>query len=117
MDITQPDVAGVGGLSEARHLPRMAALWGAMPTWHVWNSPLVQVATLHLLANQAPWRGLSNYAVPPPLEVTTMPNPMREALVPDAPVIGRDGTLALPAEHGLGVNVDVNALQKFALEV
>ena len=116
VDITQPDVAGVGGLSEARLLARMAALWGALPTWHVWNSPLVQVATLHLLANQAPWRGLSTATAAPPLEVTTMPNPMSEALVPDAPVIGRDGTFAVPAEHGLGVNVDVDALQKFALE-
>src|SRR5919199_1739266 len=56
VDITQPDVAGVGGLSEARHLARLAELWGAMPTFHVWSAPLIQVATLHLLANQASWR-------------------------------------------------------------
>jgi D-galactarolactone cycloisomerase len=117
VDITQPDVAGVGGLSEARLLAPMAAVWGAMPTWHVWNSPLVQVATLHLLANQAPWRGLSTDPTAPPLEVTTMPNPMRQALVPDAPVIGTDGTTAVPVGPGLGVEVDVDALQTFALEV
>ena len=57
VDITQPDVAGVGGITEGRYLAQIAALWGAMPTWHVWNAPLIQVATLHMLANQAPWRG------------------------------------------------------------
>jgi D-galactarolactone cycloisomerase len=117
VDITQPDVAGVGGMSEARHLARMAAVWGAMPTWHVWNSPLIQVATLHLLANQAPWRRLSTGAEPAPLEVTTMPNPMRQALVPDAPRIEADGAIRVPTGAGLGVEVDVEALRAFALEV
>jgi D-galactarolactone cycloisomerase len=88
-----------------------------MPTWHVWNAPLIQVATLHLLTNQAPWRGLSTDPHPPPLEITTMPNPMRQALVPDAPGIDTDGTIGLPDGPGLGVEVDLNALHTFALEV
>jgi D-galactarolactone cycloisomerase len=117
VDITQPDVAGVGGISEARHLARMAAVWGAMPTWHVWNSPLIQVATLHLLGNQPPWRRLSTGAEAAPLEITTMPNPMRQALVPDAPRIERDGAIRVPTGAGLGVDVDVQALRAFALEV
>ncbi|MGI9148847.1 MAG: mandelate racemase/muconate lactonizing enzyme family protein [Chloroflexota bacterium] len=117
VDITQPDVAGVGGVSEARILARMAAAWGALPTFHVWNSPLVQVATLHMLANQAPWRGLSMDAEAAPLEVTTMPNDMRQALVPNAPSIDSDGTIGLPEGTGLGVDVDLDALHTFALEV
>lgn len=117
LDITQPDVAGVGGLSEARFLARLGSLWGAMPTWHVWNAPLVQVATLQMLANQAPWRGLSTGAQAPPLEVTTMPNDMRQALVPDAPTVGADGTIAVPGGPGLGVEVALDALHAFAMEV
>ncbi|MBV9174121.1 MAG: mandelate racemase/muconate lactonizing enzyme family protein [Chloroflexi bacterium] len=117
VDITQPDVSGVGGISVARHLARMAAAWGATPTFHVWNSPLVQAATLHLLANQAPWRGLSTDPQAPPLEVTTMPNPMREALVPDAPRIQSDGLVEVPAAPGLGVSVDMDAVREYGLEV
>lgn len=117
VDITQPDVAGVGGITEARHLARLAALWGAMPTWHVWNSPLVQVATLHLLANQPPWRGLSMGPQLAPLEVTTMPNPMRQALLPNAPRIAADGTFSVPSAPGLGVEVDPDALRAYGLEV
>jgi D-galactarolactone cycloisomerase len=115
-DISQPDVSGVGGITEARLLPRMAALWGALPTWHVWDAPLIQVTTLHLLANQAPWRGLSTDAQAPPLEVTSMPNPMRQPLVPNAPTVGADGTLRLPDGPGLGVDVDLAALRTFALQ-
>jgi D-galactarolactone cycloisomerase len=117
IDIAQPDVANVGGISEARHLPRLAALWGVMPTFHVWNSPLVQVATLHLLANQEPWRPLSTDPRAAPLEVTTMPNPMREALLVGAPTVGRDGALPLPDGPGLGGDVALDALRAYALEV
>jgi L-alanine-DL-glutamate epimerase-like enolase superfamily enzyme len=46
-----------------------------------------------------------------------MPNPMREALVPDAPRIERDGSLRVPTGPGLGVQVDPEALRAFALEV
>ena len=110
-------MAGVGGISEARFLPRIAALWGVMPTFHVWNSPLVAVATLHLLANQEPWRALSMDPQAPPLEFTTMPNPMREELLVGAPSVGPDGQLPLPAGAGLGVDVALDALRAYALEV
>jgi D-galactarolactone cycloisomerase len=117
VDISQPDVAGVGGISEARLLPRMAALWGVMPTFHVWNSPLVAIATLHLLANQEPWRPLSTDPQAAPLEFTTMPNPMREALLVGAPNVGSDGHLSVPEGPGLGVDVALDALRAYALEI
>jgi len=117
VDILQPDVAGVGGITEARHLPTMAALWGTMPTWHVWSSPLVQVATLHVLANQESWRPLSMGPEAPPLEVTTMPSPMRDVLLVGAPRIGPDGTMPVPTGPGLGVEVALDALREYALAV
>jgi len=117
VDITQPDVAGVGGITEARLLPQLAALWGAAPTWHVWNSPLIQVATLHVLANQAPWRGHSMLPGAAPLEVTTMPNPMREAVLIGAPTIEEDGCLPVPTGPGLGVEVNLDVLRQYAIDV
>jgi D-galactarolactone cycloisomerase len=116
VDITQPDVAGVGGISEARYLPKLAQLAGAAPTWHVWNSPLVQVATLHVLANQDPWRGLSMLPGAAPLEVTTMPSPMRDRVLIGAPRVRPDGTFAVPTAPGLGVEVDTDVLAEFALD-
>ncbi len=115
-DIVQSDVAGVGGFSEARFIPRVAALWGASPTWHVWNSPLVQVATLHVLANQEAWHPQSMLPQMAPLEVTTMPSPMREHLLIGAPTIDADGTMKVPTSPGLGVDVDLAVLKAFALE-
>lgn len=117
VDITQPDVAGVGGITEARHLPKLARLWGAAPTWHVWNSPLIQVATLHVLAHQESWRAQSMLPGAAPLEVTTMPNPMRERVLTRAPRIQADGTFPVPSEPGLGIDVDLDVLKEFAFEV
>lgn len=116
VEISQPDVAGAGGITVARHLPVIAQLWGIMPTWHVWNSSLIHVATLHLLANQAPWRDGSMAPEAPPLETTTMPNPMREQLLLDPPRLGPDGAFAVPTGPGLGVTINPEALTRYALD-
>jgi D-galactarolactone cycloisomerase len=116
VDVTQPDVAGVGGITEAQHLPTLARHWGAAPTWHVWNSPIIQIATLHLLANQEAWRAHSMLPGAAPLEITTMPNPLRDRALIGAPRIQPDGTIPLPAGPGLGVDVDLAALREFAFD-
>jgi D-galactarolactone cycloisomerase len=116
VDIAQPDVAGVGGLTSARHLPVIAALWGIMPTWHVWNSALIHIATLHVLANQAPWREGSMEPEAVPLETTTMPNPLREQFFLDAPTLDADGCFPVPTGPGLGVTINPEVLTRFALD-
>ena len=88
-----------------------------MPTWHVWNSALIHVATLHVLANQAPWRDGSMAPEAPPLETTTMPNPMREMIFLDPPRLGSDGAFAVPTGPGLGVTINPEVLERYALEV
>ena len=117
VDIAQPDVAGVGGLSVARHLPIIALLWGIQPTWHVWNSALIHVATLHVLANQLPWRTDSMAPEPAPLETTTMPNPMREIFFTEPLTLGDDGAFAVPTGPGLGVTINPEMLERYALDV
>ena len=42
---------------------------------------------------------------------------MRETRVLFAPVIGVDGSIPVPVGPGLGVEVNVDALQRFALAV
>jgi D-galactarolactone cycloisomerase len=116
VDITQPDVVGVGGITEARFLPKLTRLWGAAPTWHVWNSPLVQVATLHVLANQESWRAHSMAPGAAPLEFTTMPHPMRERVLIGAPGVDADGMVPIPTAPGLGVDVDLGVLKEFAFD-
>jgi D-galactarolactone cycloisomerase len=117
IEISQPDVAGVGGLTVARHLPLIAQLWGVMPTWHVWNSGLIHVATLHVLANQAPWRDGAMAPEAAPLETTTMPNPMRDLMLIDPPRLGPDGAFPVPTGPGLGVAINPEALERYALNV
>lgn len=116
IQIAQPDVAGVGGISPSRFLPTLASLQGVMPTWHVWNSALIHIATLHVLANQEPWNAESMAPEPVPLETTTMPNPMREIFFLDAPVLGADGAFPVPTGPGLGVTINPEMLERFALD-
>ena len=116
IDIAQPDVVGVGGLSPARFLPTIAALAGVMPTWHVWNSALIHVATLHVLANQPPWRAESMAPEPAPLETTTMTNRLREEFFLDPPQIDSDGCFLVPTGPGLGVTINPEILTRYALD-
>jgi L-alanine-DL-glutamate epimerase-like enolase superfamily enzyme len=117
IQIAQPDVAGVGGLTPSRFLPTIAALWGVMPTWHVWNSALIHIATLHVLANQEAWRVESMAPEAVPLETTTMPNPMRESFFLDGPGLGSDGAFTVPTGPGLGVTVNPEMVSRYRLEV
>lgn len=117
IQIAQPDVAGVGGLTPARFLPTIASLAGVMPTWHVWNSALIHIATLHVLANQEAWRVESMEPEPAPLETTIMPSAMRESFFLDAPPLEADGTYAVPTGPGLGVTINPDMLTRYALDL
>ena len=70
-----------------------------------------------MLANQDPWRGLSMLPGAAPLEVTTMPNPMRDRVLIGAPTVQPDGAFAVATAPGLGVDVDLEVLREFALDV
>jgi D-galactarolactone cycloisomerase len=115
IDIYQPDVAGCGGFSVIAPLAFMSTALGVRFTCHVWDSALVQVASLHLLATLPPWQALSMAPIPPPLEVTTLPRqPLNTELLIDPPAIQPDGTMRVPTLPGLGVEVNPDSLQKYA---
>ena len=46
-----------------------------------------------------------------------MPSPMRDRLLIGAPRVEADGALAVPTAPGLGVEVDLDVLAEFALDV
>jgi D-galactarolactone cycloisomerase len=116
IDLYQPDVVGSGGFTVIPHLAALASAFGVGFTCHVWDSALVQVASLHFLATLPPWQAYSMRPIPPPLEVTTLPRqPLNADLLLDPPALQPDGTFALPAGPGLGVEVNPETLEKYAL--
>lgn len=48
-----------------------------------------------------------------PLEVTTMPNPMRDRVLIGAPRIQPDGRFPVPTAPGLGADVDLDVLKEY----
>jgi D-galactarolactone cycloisomerase len=107
-DIAQPDVVNVGGISELRHVAMTAITLGIQVNPHVWGSPIMIAATLHVAATLPPCPPARNpqpYAQEPVMEFDRTPSAIRETLC-RVPFDQADGFVAVPAEPGLGIVVD-----------
>lgn len=102
-DILQPDVAKTGGISELRAIAALAAAHGRPWAPHYYGGAVGAAATLHGFA-AAPG-GLM-------VEWDWNENPLRDDLLVEGFDV-RDGTVALPAGPGLGVEVDRRRLSRF----
>jgi L-alanine-DL-glutamate epimerase-like enolase superfamily enzyme len=108
LDVLQPDVGRVGGLTEARRVTRLAAEHGLIVVPHGWKTGITVAATSHLAA-VTPHLPFFEF-VPPDMAESRL----RRELARDELVLRDDGTLALPARSGLGIDLDRDALAQFA---
>lgn len=96
LDIIQPDVCKVGGLSEMRRLAWAA--WDAdlelVP--HGWNTAIGVAADLHLMST-APTPGYVEFNVG---------NVLVEDIMTEAFSLNPDGTITVPEAPGLGITID-----------
>lgn len=107
LDVLQPDVGRVGGLSEARHVTRLASDNGLTVVPHGWKTGITVAATAHLAA-VTPHLPFFEF-VPPSMAESRL----RRELVGDELVLRDDGTLALPSRPGLGIELDRERLAEF----
>lgn len=113
VDIVQPDVCGVGGVSEMRRVADMAAMFGVRLVPHVWGTAVCIAASLQCMAALPP-NPPRRRPIEPIMEFDRTPNPFRQAVV-EAPLEHRDGVMRIPDGPGLGIAIDRDALQRFAL--
>jgi L-alanine-DL-glutamate epimerase-like enolase superfamily enzyme len=108
LNVLQPDVGRVGGLTEARRVAQLAADHDLMVVPHGWKTGITVAATSHLAAvtPQLPFFEF----VPPDLAESRL----RRELVRDELTLGDDGLLALPQRPGLGIELDRDALAEFS---
>lgn len=107
VDIVQPDVMYMGGLSRTLEVARMAAARGLPCTPHSANLSLVTICTMHLLGaipNAGKYlefsiEGADYY-------------PWQQDLFLGEPYAVRDGTLQIPAEPGWGVEINPHWLAR-----
>lgn len=91
-DVVQPDITKTAGISEGRDICRAIMAAGKRACLHMYGGPVGLYASAHLAAalDGMSW-----------LEMDSLPNPLFEMLLRDAPVV-EDGKLRLPAGAGLG---------------
>jgi L-alanine-DL-glutamate epimerase-like enolase superfamily enzyme len=109
VDVAQPDVGRVGGLTEARRVCAMAAERKRKIVPHAWKTGITIAAAAHLSA-VTPHCPYIEF-----LPAALCDSLLRKELVAD-PLEFRDGTIPLPTRPGLGVEVDLAALRRFEVK-
>lgn len=113
MDIVQPDPSLCGGIGECLFVAEAARLWNIDCAPHCWSGALAVAATVQVLSllPDATW-GHTTYT--PMLELDTYENPFRDE-IPVTPIVARNGFVAVPTGPGLGVEVNEDAVRKYAV--
>ena len=108
LDILQPDVGRVGGFTEARRVCQIAADRGRRIVPHCWKSGIGIAASAHLCAATA----CCPYIEYLPAELSE--SALRRELAIDELTL-HEGRLSLPTLPGLGVELNHDALEKYAV--
>ena len=120
VDVLQPEVCGLGGITEYQKVLAMAHAHFVPVVNHVWGSAVAVGINLHLLAALPDLPGAA-YPVQPMLEYDTTPNKFREELLENPlrileQVKENDGTVSLPQGPGLGVDPDLDFIKYYTVE-
>jgi L-alanine-DL-glutamate epimerase-like enolase superfamily enzyme len=107
VQVAQPDVGRVGGLSEARRVCKLAAERERLVVPHGWKTGITIAATAQLAA-VTPHMPFFEF-VPQHLAESDL----RRRLTRDELVLDEDGRLPLPSKPGLGVELDRDAMSEF----
>ena len=112
VDIVQPDVMYMGGLSRTLRVARMAAVVGLPCTPHSANLSLVTICTMHLLGAIPNAGKYLEFSIEGPDYY-----PWQQNLFLGDPFAIRDGKARIPAEPGWGVEVNPQWLASAAYQV
>ncbi|TDO97368.1 mandelate racemase/muconate lactonizing enzyme family protein [Marinomonas balearica] len=112
VDIIQPDVCGVGGLSEARKILTLVDVYGVRCVPHVWGTAVAIAAGLHfhaIIPPNPPSFGTDS----PRFEFDQTHNPFRTSIV-EEDIVVKNGKLAVPSKPGLGITINRDELARYA---
>ncbi|MFL3659821.1 MAG: enolase C-terminal domain-like protein, partial [Opitutales bacterium] len=115
LDILQPDVRFIGGISEFRNVANMANASGIQVNPHVWGSAIMVSASISLTSTFAlcPYsRSPNPYEQEPVMEFDQTPNPIRNELASIA-FKQTGGFVDVPQGPGLGIDIDLDVLERF----
>ena len=104
LDIVQPDVTKVGGITESRRIAWMAEEHGVRFIPHGWNTAVGLAADLQL-ASALPHTDLVEYIVG---------SPYVDEIAADGWHLDDDGMLPIPDSPGLGLRLDLERVSKYS---
>lgn len=113
VDILQPDLAGVGGFTEAKRVADLAALHGIRVVPHVWGTAVHIAAALQFMAAMVPSPVRVN-PIEPILEFDRTHNPFRQAVI-KTPIEHEHGVVRIPNGPGLGIEINRDTLAEFRM--
>jgi len=113
LDILQPDTCAAGGLSECKKIADMAVAFGARYNPHCWGTGIAIAASLQLLAVLPAHTPPSLAVTAPTLEFDRTEHPIRQAIL-TTPIEHVGGIVRVPDGPGLGIEIDRDALARFA---
>ncbi len=106
IQVLQPDLSKCGGITEVLRIAHLASAWRLALHPHTSASGLNQAATLHLLsAIDNPGLYEADAAVD---------NPFRDVICTPTAQVAADGTVTCSDRPGLGIEVDEQAMARFA---
>ncbi len=106
IDIAQPDVTMVGGITELMRLAKLAKSLGKRVVTHGYKSNITIAANLAFL---------SQHDADEPCEYSTSQSPLRWNLTNEVFPIGPDGRIAIPRGPGLGVSLNEKTIAEFRI--
>src|SRR5262249_11317332 len=104
VDFLQPDVARAGGITEIRKIAALAAKHNVIVSFHTWGDAVALAASLHQSGGLRECGGM---------ELAYSYNPHRAGLLKERHP-PKNGFMTPPDKPGLGVELDLAALQRFA---
>ncbi|WP_369725528.1 mandelate racemase/muconate lactonizing enzyme family protein [Bradyrhizobium sp. LLZ17] len=114
LDVAQPDTCAAGGLSECKKIADMSEAFGIRYNPHVWGTGIAIAASLQLLAVLPSHTPTSLAPIAPMLEFDRTEHPIRQAIL-TRPIEHAKGVVRVPDGPGLGIEIDREALTRFAV--
>lgn len=113
-DVLQPDLSLCGGFWQGRKIAELAYASHLRLSPHVWGGAVGLAAALHYMASLSVYPHAGNVPKPVLLEYDLGENPLRSALLKSL-LEPRDGFIAVPDGPGLGIEVDFDAVERYAV--
>jgi len=114
IDILQPDLSLCGGFWQGRKIADLAYANHLRLSPHVWGGAVGLAAGLHYIASLPAYPHSDNIPKPVLLEYDLGANPLRTELLKE-PILVKDGFVAVPEGPGLGIEIDEDALARYAV--